>query len=1175
MCSNSHEPVCTMFNPSWSPGTDRSPLFSPLLDSLKAIHFACALRRRPPATRPVFTADRSWFCSPECHRVAIKQRLADAVHLSSSRKDTWCTDHSPNHMIPEVMSSRNQNQDLARSVVDDMEPISLGELLVCRRVFVPSNCFVASLYPAGRDNLAQLCYTDLCDSPEILQAAYEAISCLSVSPNSWAFLRCNGLPASLLVVTVGSLRVDRLGEMREASDSLACRKSELGTHSKRNNYLCPVNYRARRIYWSCHKLDDRVSYTLHVRQMHAITNLVVPTSSTTPASLKSVIPPYSLTLPHGSSPVPCSQHNFQGNQNTTVVSVFNDHQVTSHHEHSHENGSVVDSRPFYRKPTILRLTPMPHTDRTISPAAINTGCFRFLNTACCTVEPSVPVQCTTPAIPRTPCNTTSAAAHLASEPGMKANIGACASPLRIVNTMSISSCGISTRAQDARLGTRTPPHRLSFQCAQSPYVPHVLSTSSSSPWSQSKLYAYDLNSFSRHPVSYAFASSGAQRVRPSMRLSLRPAQQLIPLTTHPSQSDSTIPQPGVPCSPPIVPGNRILTTPTKDERLACQLNGLFKNLPTVHQLPVTQLLQNGQVSYSPQLVSGPLPTTTVRVRVPHPVIPQLDGTLDDGNESDWCVNQSKRSRLMMRGTLPQWRPRSGSATSTDSSTSNRTSLSSASKRSRHTDNVCNEHLRSKKQWCPSHLPSTPQPATVRRRWIEDRNRQQELANLVSKAKQANQARLYQNEVEKHARAFRLRFSIDAIVRAAASPAVAWRAVVSRVASLRERQGLPPLISDSVDGWTQFGLSHRHVIFLVEQMRGAFQCYRYRFRYHWRKVDRLRKKFTPPVPVVEGCARAIEWSKPRRPAGHARDPLSFLHCKANPPPRPLLKSTQDNLRDKVNPTATQNFQLPNEPTALLSPNEQRMCVDAARRAASLVAAQLKVPMKLREVCVAQAVVQATGLPLSPTTKVDVSDRCKNSETHSSKSELLCLKDITDSDGTLSEASSDSEESTTSDQEPDLGTVTAQFRRLVSGSAARFLHISVHPSRIHGRGLFALRGFFEDEMVVEYMGELIRNLVCEAREVRYRAASVDCYMFRIDEDFVIDATYAGNAARFINHSCDPNCYAKVITADDSKHIVILAKRRIYPGEELTYDYRFPKESDKLLCNCGSYNCRKYLN
>ncbi|VEL44134.1 unnamed protein product [Protopolystoma xenopodis] len=94
---------------------------------------------------------------------------------------------------------------------------------------------------------------------------------------------------------------------------------------------------------------------------------------------------------------------------------------------------------------------------------------------------------------------------------------------------------------------------------------------------------------------------------------------------------------------------------------------------------------------------------------------------------------------------------------------------------------------------------------------------------------------------------------------------------------------------------------------------------------------------------------------------------------------------------------------------------------------------------------------------------------------------------------------------------------RFRRLFSGPLARLLNVSVHPSRIHGRGLFALRFFRPDEMVAEYTGEVIRNAVCEAREVRYRRAGVDCYMFRLDSSLVIDATYAGNAARFINHSC----------------------------------------------------------
>lgn len=85
-------------------------------------------------------------------------------------------------------------------------------------------------------------------------------------------------------------------------------------------------------------------------------------------------------------------------------------------------------------------------------------------------------------------------------------------------------------------------------------------------------------------------------------------------------------------------------------------------------------------------------------------------------------------------------------------------------------------------------------------------------------------------------------------------------------------------------------------------------------------------------------------------------------------------------------------------------------------------------------------------------------------------------------------------------------------------ARFYRVSVHPSRIHGRGLFTLRPFYKNELIIEYTGEIIRNSVCEAREVRYRATGVDCYMFRIDSNLVIDATYSGNAARFINHSCE---------------------------------------------------------
>lgn len=84
-----------------------------------------------------------------------------------------------------------------------------------------------------------------------------------------------------------------------------------------------------------------------------------------------------------------------------------------------------------------------------------------------------------------------------------------------------------------------------------------------------------------------------------------------------------------------------------------------------------------------------------------------------------------------------------------------------------------------------------------------------------------------------------------------------------------------------------------------------------------------------------------------------------------------------------------------------------------------------------------------------------------------------------------------------------------------------------------------------------------------------------MFRIDEFEVIDATTKGNQARFINHSCDPNCVSRVMLIQGQKHIVIFAQRMIMRGEELTYDYKFPKEDDKIKCLCKSGKCRKYLN
>lgn len=81
------------------------------------------------------------------------------------------------------------------------------------------------------------------------------------------------------------------------------------------------------------------------------------------------------------------------------------------------------------------------------------------------------------------------------------------------------------------------------------------------------------------------------------------------------------------------------------------------------------------------------------------------------------------------------------------------------------------------------------------------------------------------------------------------------------------------------------------------------------------------------------------------------------------------------------------------------------------------------------------------------------------------------------------------------------------------------LNVAYSKIHGRGLFTRRDIEKGETIIEYVGDVIRSLVCDIREKFYRSKAIECYFFRIeDTDYVIDATMKGNAARFINHSCE---------------------------------------------------------
>ncbi|KAI6823871.1 histone H3-K4 methyltransferase Set1, partial [Hortaea werneckii] len=136
-----------------------------------------------------------------------------------------------------------------------------------------------------------------------------------------------------------------------------------------------------------------------------------------------------------------------------------------------------------------------------------------------------------------------------------------------------------------------------------------------------------------------------------------------------------------------------------------------------------------------------------------------------------------------------------------------------------------------------------------------------------------------------------------------------------------------------------------------------------------------------------------------------------------------------------------------------------------------------------------------------------------------------------------------------------------------------------SAIHGWGLYAEENIAMNDLIIEYVGEKVRQKVADLREFRYEKQGVgSSYLFRMMDDEIVDATKKGGIARFINHSCSPNCTAKIIRVEGTPRIVIYAMKDIGKNEELTYDYKFEREigsTDRIPCLCGSANCKGFLN
>ncbi|KAL4453004.1 hypothetical protein ABPG73_004782 [Tetrahymena malaccensis] len=155
------------------------------------------------------------------------------------------------------------------------------------------------------------------------------------------------------------------------------------------------------------------------------------------------------------------------------------------------------------------------------------------------------------------------------------------------------------------------------------------------------------------------------------------------------------------------------------------------------------------------------------------------------------------------------------------------------------------------------------------------------------------------------------------------------------------------------------------------------------------------------------------------------------------------------------------------------------------------------------------------------------------------------------------------------------IKAEYPNYIN-SKKRHLNIYAGPSKIHKYGLFAKTYFKQDDIVVEYLGETIRQVLADYREKIYKQRGFgDCYMFKACPDKIIDATFKGNEARYLNHSCNPNCSSLVIEYEKDSKIIIYAKRDIKPGEELTYDYCFDIEEEKINCNCNDPNCTRIMN
>ena len=126
-----------------------------------------------------------------------------------------------------------------------------------------------------------------------------------------------------------------------------------------------------------------------------------------------------------------------------------------------------------------------------------------------------------------------------------------------------------------------------------------------------------------------------------------------------------------------------------------------------------------------------------------------------------------------------------------------------------------------------------------------------------------------------------------------------------------------------------------------------------------------------------------------------------------------------------------------------------------------------------------------------------------------------------------------------------------------------------SKIEGKGVFSSKNFKKGDEIIEYRGERISKKEGGKRSEK-QLKEGHLYIFSLDKKQDIDGKVKGNIAKYINHSCGPNCEA--VTYDDTE-IWIVALKNIKKNEELTYDYNLT-EKLSINCKCGSNSCIKKI-